>query len=62
ARTILTAQNERDARRLYLLGADYVLLPHFVGGDEIAKIIDNDPGLEKLEDKRNHDLSILGIK
>ena len=62
ARTILTAQNERDARRLYLLGADYVLLPHFVGGDEIAKIIDNDPSLEKLEDRRNHDLSVLGIK
>lgn len=36
---ILTAKQLEDAKELYKEGASYVILPHFVAGKEIAKII-----------------------
>ena len=37
---ILTARQIPDALRLYKEGADYVVLPHFLGGEYLSKIIE----------------------
>ena len=39
AKVIATAQSTDDAMALYKAGADYVTLPHFLGGDHIANLI-----------------------
>ena len=39
ARIIATSQSTDDALRLYRAGADYVTLPHFLGGEHIAGIV-----------------------
>lgn len=36
---LVTAQDVAEAKEFYDLGADYVLLPHFVSGDHVAGII-----------------------
>lgn len=59
AKTILTAEGEHEAEDLYELGADYVLLPHFVGGLEIADLIVKDRDLSGLETLRNRDFGII---
>ncbi len=38
---ILTARQISDAFRLYEAKADYVILPHFLGGEYVANIIEN---------------------
>lgn len=43
---ILTARQISDAFKLYELGADYIIMPHFLGGEYTAKII------EKSKDNR----------
>ncbi|MEK6880709.1 MAG: NAD(P)-binding protein, partial [Nanoarchaeota archaeon] len=37
---ILTARQINDALRLYKEGADYVILPHFLGGEYTSRIIE----------------------
>jgi Trk K+ transport system NAD-binding subunit len=37
---IVTARHISDAFDLYKAGADYVILPHFLGGEYTAKLID----------------------
>ena len=37
---IVTAVDSGDAKELYRAGADYVLVPHSVGGDFLAQILD----------------------
>jgi Kef-type K+ transport system membrane component KefB/voltage-gated potassium channel Kch len=59
AKIILTTDNERQAKELYEAGADYVLLPHFVGGLEISHMIRKDAHLGQLEEIKNRDLAIL---
>ena len=39
AKVIATAQSTDDAMALYKAGADYVTLPHFLGGEHIANLI-----------------------
>jgi Trk K+ transport system NAD-binding subunit len=39
ARIIATAQSTNDALILYKAGADYVTLPHFLGGEHIANLV-----------------------
>src|SRR3989344_106732 len=53
---ILTARQISDAFELYDAGADYVILPHFLGGDYTAKIIEKS-GEDKSqykEEKKKH--------
>ena len=56
---ILAADTEWEAKEFYALGASYVILPHFVGGLQIAQAIKDDPELEHLKALKSHDLAIL---
>ncbi len=38
---IVTARQINEAFKLYKAGADYVILPHFLGGEYTAKIIED---------------------
>lgn len=60
ARVILTADDENGGRRLYSLGADYVIMPHLVGGEELARLILKDHDFEQLEELRRHHMQFLG--
>ena len=39
ARIILTASNIDEALKLYKAGADYVVMPHFLGGEHVSNLI-----------------------
>jgi len=39
AKIILTASDVDEALKLYEHGADYVVLPHFLGGEHVANLI-----------------------
>ena len=41
ATVILTAHNNEDALELYEKGADYVIIPHFLGGSYTSTLIEN---------------------
>jgi voltage-gated potassium channel Kch len=60
AKVILTAETELEAERLYKAGADYVLLPHFIGGLQLAQTIRDDKNLRTLTGMRRQDLGIIG--
>lgn len=59
ARIILTAENEYESLDLYEAGADYVLLPHFIGGLQLARILEGDRSLASLGKLREQDLAII---
>lgn len=59
ARIIVTAETEDEAVTLYERGADYVLLPHFVGGLQIARLIEEDRSMKSLEKMRDQDLALM---
>jgi len=48
ARVIVTASEIDEALKLYKAGADYVIMPHFLGGEHAAKLI-----LEAKDNKKN---------
>lgn len=58
--TILTAENEWEAKDLYMLGAAYVILPHFIGGLQIAQSIKREDGFDHLDKLKKHDLALMG--
>lgn len=62
AKVVLTAASDYDARHLYDEGADYVLLPHFVGGMQIAHLLTENRDLSMLADLKTKDLAILAEK
>lgn len=41
AAIFVTANRVEDALELYNMGADYVVLPHFLGGDHVSLMLDN---------------------
>jgi hypothetical protein len=59
ARTILTAENEYESLDLYEAGADYVLLPHFIGGLQLARLLEGDTSLASLDKLREQDVAII---
>lgn len=59
-KVILTADNEWQAKMLYDEGADYVILPHFIGAKQIAHMIEEDHDLPRLREYREKDLAIFG--
>ena len=61
-RMIVTAQNETDAVLLYQNKIDYVLLPHFVGGLHLSKILEEKNTFAHLSRLRLHHLKTLGKK
>jgi Kef-type K+ transport system membrane component KefB len=57
---ILRAHNIDDAIELYKMDADYVLTPHFLGGDYIAEMIGEEKfSKEKYDDERRKHLRML---
>ena len=59
AKIILTAESELEAKELYQEGADYVILPHFLGGRELVNIIESDHGFGSLKKLRDRDLASI---
>ena len=57
---IVTANEEWEAKMLYEEGADYVILPHFIGAQQIAHMIEEDHDLPRLRQYRDRDLATLG--
>ncbi len=54
-RLIVTARRITDAFELYKEGADYVILPHFLGGEYVANLIkefEKDKGIYKKEKEK----------
>ncbi len=58
-RMIMTAQDEDEALSLYDKDIDYVLLPHFIGGLHLAKILEDDQHLRGLGKLRRDHLKTL---
>ena len=61
-KVILTADSEQDAKEFYKQGASYVILPHFVGGWELAQAIGNDSGLNDLVKLQERDAKVLDLR
>jgi len=59
-KVILTSESETDALELYRKGADYVILPHFLGGRELVEIVDKDHSFTNLEKLKRRDLELIG--
>jgi Kef-type K+ transport system membrane component KefB/Trk K+ transport system NAD-binding subunit len=51
ATVIVTARKIADTFELYNLGAEYVILPHFLGGDYVANLIDKAKTDSKIYEK-----------
>ncbi len=58
-RMIMTARDEDEALSLYAKNIDYVLLPHFIGGLHLAKILEDDQHLRGLGKLRRDHLKTL---
>ncbi len=57
---ILTARQIEDALDLYKLGADYVILPHFLGGEYTSKLIEkNRNDKDKYKSERRKEVETL---
>ncbi len=56
AKVIVTASTIDDALKLYAHGADYVILPHFLGGEHVAHLISgvHKEKIELKEEKERH--------
>ena len=52
--TIVQADSPEDAAKLYRLGASYVILPHFIGSEQIGAFVKRS-GLQKSEFKKYRD-------
>lgn len=60
ARLILTAEDEWSAKELYREGANYVILPRFLGGQELARILTEDHKFVSLNELKKRDLRLIG--
>jgi len=58
AKIVVMAQSTEDAKRLYKGGADYVILPHLMGGRHLANIIKAD-NLDTIDEIKKKDLNYL---
>lgn len=62
AKVIVTAEDEWSARELYQEGADYVILPRFLGGQELARLINEDHNFRSLRELRKRDLKLISSR
>lgn len=58
-RIIVAAADEQEALELYQKGADYVLLPHFVGGMHLLDVVEHNSDPKKLHKLRDKHLKTL---
>lgn len=56
---ILTAHDETEALFLYDKGADYVIVPHLLGGLHIAKLLGKNQDIKDLKTLKQHHLKLL---
>lgn len=61
ANVIVTASEIDEALKLYAAGADYVILPHFLGGEHVANLITNSFA-KKIKFKEEKEAHILHLK
>lgn len=61
AKVFLTANDIDDALKLYKSSADYVILPHFLGGEHVSHII-NEHRNQKLDLKEEKDRHIRHLR
>lgn len=59
AKVIVTAESDWEGLRLYKEGADYVLLPHFLGGQQLASIIKHDHEFKELHQLKLKDMQSI---
>lgn len=59
---IVSANNDWEAKQLYEKGADYVLMPNFLSGLQLAEMLEKDVTLKNLARWRTRDLELLGEK
>ena len=59
AKLILSASNDWEARKLYNNGADYVLMPHFLSGLQLAELLRKDISLKHIDRLKNRDLELI---
>lgn len=57
-KVVLVAQNTDEAKRLYAAGADYVVLPHLVGGRHIANILKGD-NIDVIDEWKSKDTMLF---
>ncbi len=56
---VVRAELKSDALRLYKEGADYVLFPHFISGQYLGNLINQDEELNQLEKLKDKDFKFL---
>ena len=59
AKVIMLAFETEDAKSLYEAGADYVIMPHLIGGHHLAKMLVGKHSLELIEKYKDKDMSYL---
>ena len=62
AKVIVTANNDEDAKEFYKKGANYVIMPHFSGGWELAQAISGSKGLSGLVELQERDAQVLDLR
>ena len=62
AKVIVTANNEEDAKEFYKKGANYVIMPYFSGGWELAQAISGGKGLSGLVELQERDAQVLDLR
>lgn len=56
---IVTAMEEWEAKSFYNHGADYVILPHYIGAQQIAQMIEADHEFVLFKEAKKRDLEML---
>ena len=52
--------NDIEGEDKYQRGADYVILPRFLGGQELARLISEDSNFSSLKELKKRDLRLIG--
>jgi len=59
---VVTGRHIADATKLYKLGADYVILPHFLGGEYVARMIEESLNSGDIVYKREKEKQLGDLK
>jgi len=62
AKAVVTASSEEDAKEFYKEGANYVIMPHFAGGWELAQAISSGGGFNGLVKLQERDAQVLDLR
>lgn len=59
AKIIVTADSEWEGAELYKMGADYVVMPHFIGGEHLSEALKRDDWTRAISAMRTRDINTL---